>query len=145
LNARIHLEEVEIAVPVEKEFARAGVHISRGLCCRDGGRAHTRAQLRRDRDTWRLLDHLLMTALHRALALAQMDHRSMGVAEHLNFNMSWLFDVFFDVHGVVAECALRLSLRGVQGAAQLGLVAHNTHALAATAGRSLEQARASTP
>src|SRR4029078_918347 len=81
LDSRVHLEEVELPVRVEEELARSGVGVARSARRRDRGLAHPRTQLRRDGDARRLLDHLLMAALDRAFALAQMKHRPVLGAE----------------------------------------------------------------
>ena len=47
--------------------------------------------------------NLLMAALHRAIALKQVDAFAELIAEDLNFNMARPDDVFFDQHMVVAK------------------------------------------
>ena len=116
LDARVHLEEVEARRRVEQELAGAGVHVAGRLRRRDGRRAHACAQLRRDGHARRFLDHLLVPALHRALALAERDHGAVLVAEHLDLDVPRAVDVLLDVHGVVAEGVLRLAPRGVERA-----------------------------
>ena len=114
LEARVHLEEVELAVAVEQELARAGVHVAGGLRGAHRRLAHRAPQLRRHGDARRLLDHLLVAALHRALALAERQHRAVLVAEHLDLDVARADDVLLDVHRVVAEGVLRLAPRGVE-------------------------------
>ena len=73
LDARVHLEEVEVSALVEQELARAGVDVAGGAGHLDSALTHSLPQLRRNGNARRLLDHLLMAALHGALALAQRE------------------------------------------------------------------------
>ena len=74
LDARVHLDEVELAVAGEQELHRADVGIADDLRRAHRRLAHLVAQPRGQHRARRLLDHLLMAALDRAIALAQMDH-----------------------------------------------------------------------
>ena len=141
LNSRVHLEEVVVAICIEQELARAGVRVSCGSG--DGNRRgpHARAQLRRDGDAWRLLDHLLVTALHRALAFAEREAGAVLVGEDLDLDVAWALDVLLDVHRIVTECLFRLVHGAGQRRRHLGIGAHDPHSLAAAAGSGLEQHR----
>ena len=78
LDARVHLEEEELAMAVEQALDRAGADVAdraRGL---DRHRSHARAQLGRDGRRGRLLEHLLVPALERAVALAEVDRARRG-------------------------------------------------------------------
>ena len=44
-----------------------------------------------------------MAALHRALALAEMDGIAAAVAQHLDFDVARLDNEFLDEHALVAE------------------------------------------
>src|SRR5205085_7612951 len=104
-------------------------------------RAHARAQLRRDRRARRLFDHLLVTALDRAVALAEMDEVAVAVAEHLDLDVARPDDRLLEIDGVVAEPAERLALRAFERARKLGFARDEAHALAAAAGRRLDEHR----
>ena len=82
----------------------------------------------------RLLDHLLVAALDRALALAQVDRVAVLVGEDLDLHVARLLDEFLHVDRVVAEARLRLAARALDGALEILLVLHQAHALAAAAG-----------
>ena len=71
-----------------------------------GRRVHARRR--------RFLDHLLVAALQRAVALEQMDDIAVLVAEHLHLDMARAGDIFLDQHAVVAEGGRRLALAGGQ-------------------------------
>ena len=49
------------------------------------------------------LDQLLVPSLRRTFPLSEMDHVSSAVAQHLELDVAWLFEVLLHVHGVVAE------------------------------------------
>jgi hypothetical protein len=57
-----------------------------------------------------LLDHLLVAALERAVALEQVDDIAVRVAEHLHLDMARVEDIFLDQHAIVAEGRCRLAL-----------------------------------
>ena len=59
-----------------------------------------------------LLPDLLVAALQRAVALAEMDGLALAVAEHLNLDVTRLFEIFLEIDGVVAERRLGLGARG---------------------------------
>ena len=94
LQAGVHLEEVEAAVGIHQEFHRAGVVVARRARGADRGLPHLVAHFGMLRDQRRraLLDHLLMAALNRALALAQVHHVAVAVAQQLNFDVPRALD-----------------------------------------------------
>ena len=50
-----------------------------------------------------LFPDLLVAALQRAVALAEMDGLAGAVADHLHLDVARLFQIFLDVDGIVAE------------------------------------------
>ena len=114
LQARVHLEEVEAAVGAEQELARAGADVVDRARGGDRGRAHPRAQLGGDDRRRRLLDHLLVAALDRAVALAEVDDVAVRVAEHLDLDVARPLDRLLEVDGAVAERGGRLAARAVE-------------------------------
>ncbi len=140
LQAGIHLDE-EHVLTVGYELNGAGANIvdgSRGLARRGADSLALRVIQRRRR---RLLDHLLMAPLQGALALEQRQQIAMAVADHLNFDVAGVIDVFFDQHLVVAEGRQGLALGADDGRRQLVGGAHDAHAAAAAARRCLDQHR----
>ncbi len=89
----------------------------------------------------RLLDHLLVTALDRALALPQVDAVAVTVGNQLDLDMARLLDVFLDEHPIVGERRLGLVGRRAEALAGLLVVVGDAHALAAAAGRRLDHHR----
>ena len=138
LEPRVHLQEIELAVLVDDELDGAGRVVADGLGQRDGLGAHGLARLGVDERARRLLHDLLVAPLDRAFALAEMNDVAMLVAEHLNFDMARLLDIFLDEHAVVAEARARLGLRRGEAFLHLFAAIGDAHALAAAAGRSLD-------
>src|SRR5581483_9716278 len=86
----------------------------------------------------RLLDDLLVAALDRALALAEIDDVAVLVAQHLDFDMARIDDELLDEYAVVAEGGLRLRAGAREPLRHLGPRMRDAHALAAAAGRGLD-------
>ena len=61
------------------------------------------AHRRRHAGRGRFLDHLLMAALQRAIALEQMHGVAVIVGEHLHLDVARPRDIFLDQHAIVAE------------------------------------------
>ena len=141
LQPRVHLEEEEAAVLPGDELDRAGAVVADGLRQRDRLLAHLLARRLIEQRRRRLLDDLLVAALDRAFALAEIDDVAVLVAEHLDFDVARIDDEFLDEHAVVAERGLRLRLRAREALRDLALRLGDAHALAAAAGRGLDHHR----
>ncbi len=141
LDARVHLEEEELAVTVEQALDGARADVADGACGIDRHRPHAGPELGRDRGRGRLLEHLLVAALERAVALAEVDRRAVGVCEDLDLDVARILHVLLDVDRCVGEVGLALAPRRRERA--LGLVGRcdHLHAAAATAGRGLDRDR----
>src|SRR5262249_32070141 len=70
-----------------------------------------RAQLGAHHRRRRLLEHLLVAALQRALALAEREHVPVRVADHLHLDVPRARQEALDEHAVVAEAGRGLALR----------------------------------
>ena len=110
LEASVHLEEVEVALRVDEELDRAGRRVLDGLGERDCLLAHLATRLRVEEGARRLLDHLLIAALNGALALVQVEHVAVLVAEDLDLDVARVVDELLDEHAIVAEARCRLGL-----------------------------------
>jgi hypothetical protein len=108
LEPRVHLHEPDAVgakafgrIGDELDRARADIvdrlgRLDRRLADRGSGRlVHSGRR--------RFLDHLLVAALERAVALEQVDDIAVAVAEHLDLDMARPLDIFLDQHPVVAE------------------------------------------
>ena len=96
------------------------------------------AQLRVDRRRGRLLDQLLVAALHRAVALEQVDHVVVVVGEHLHLHVARVGQVALDVDGGVREELLALARGALERLLELVLRLGDAEALAAAAARGLD-------
>ena len=55
-----------------------------------------------------------MVSLHGAVTLAESHHISKFIPHDLNLYMTRILDEFLDIHGIVAKCIGRLSLRHIK-------------------------------
>src|SRR5439155_16666742 len=108
---------------------------------RDGVRAHRGAGLGVDEVARRFLDDVLVAALDRAFALAEVDDVAVRVAQELDLDVARLLDVFLEKDAVVAKARPGLVLGAAEAVAQFGIGPGNAHALAAAAGSGLDHHR----
>ena len=80
-----------------------------------------------------------MPALHRAVALEQVDARAVRVGEHLDFDVPGFGQIFFQQHRVVAESGLRFATRRRERGGEVLTPLHDAHPLAAAARGRLDQ------
>ena len=92
-------------------------------------------------DGGRDLHHFLMTPLHRAVALVQMQDIAVVVAQDLHFDVARAADVALQEDGVVAEGGAGLAPRLFQQACEIGRALHHAHAAPAAAERGLNDQR----
>ena len=145
LQPRVHLHEPEAvflqpSCPVGDELDGAGALVTGGLGGGDGGLAHRGAQRGAHARRGRLLDHFLMAALQRTVALVEMDGVAVTVGENLHLDMARRGDVFLDQHAFVAEGGFRLAHGAGKRGLEVGVTVDPPHALAAAAGDRLDQA-----
>jgi hypothetical protein len=141
LDARVQLQEVEVAVRVEHELGRACAAVADRARERHGSLAHPRPERGIERRRGRLLQDLLVAPLHRALALAQRHDRAVRVREQLDLDVPRALHVPLEEDRVVAERRLRLPPRGCQRVVELVRPAYDAHAAAAAAARRLHEQR----
>ena len=137
LQPGIHFHEVELSVAVEQKLHRAGPDVTDGA-----GRAHRRlanacAQRGIHGGRGRFFNDFLVPALYRAVAFAQVNHVSMAVGQHLNFDVARRHHGALQDQLAVAKGHLGLRARRGQCLRQQGLVVYQSHAAPATAGGSL--------
>ncbi len=111
LQARIHLEEVEVALLVGDELDRAGVGVAAGLCRLHGDFAHLPPHFGGRNRRRSFFEHFLVAALHRAFALAEVDAVAMLVGENLHLDVPRILDELLDIDFAVAERALCFAAR----------------------------------
>src|SRR5690349_24738141 len=86
LEPRVQLDEVEAAVRAEQELECPRVPVADRAARALRRRLHRLARLWRQSSRRRLLDQLLVAPLDRAFALAERQHASKLVAEHLDLD-----------------------------------------------------------
>ena len=103
--------------------------------------AHPRAVFLAEHGGRCLFEHLLVTALERAIALTQVDRIAFAVAEHLEFDVARVAQVFFEIDGRVPERRLRLAPGLLHQRLELVLGRAHLHPASATAGCGLDDDR----
>jgi len=141
LDAGVHLDEEELAAGfVEQVFQGAGAPIAEafGQAYRAGaeGLALGSAQDRR----WRLFQELLPASLQRAFALEQM-YGALAIAQDLHLYMPSALDEALQIEGAAAKGGLGFALGDGKFPRQLGGVARQADAPAASPRRCLDQQR----
>ena len=140
LQPRVHLEEVELAV-LEEHLDGAGVQVA--ARDRDLHRRLTHRAARRvgDGGRGRLFDQLLVPALRRAVAIAEVDGVAVRVAEDLELDVTRPRQVPLHVALGPPEVRLRLALCRLERAGGALGVGDHFHAAPAAAVRGLDRDR----
>ena len=102
LDAGVHLDEIELAVLVQK-LDGADAEILHVLHRLGAGRADPGARGGGKNRRGAFFPDLLMAALQRAIALAEMDRAAAAVAQYLDLDVARLLQVFFQIDRGVAE------------------------------------------
>ncbi len=146
LKTGVDLKEEEV-VPfgVVEELDRACRAIVRASGQADGGidqRVPGRGgQQRRGR----LLNHLLVTALERAVAFAKRHHMASAIAEHLHLDVARARHIAFEEDAAIAEVAGAQPRDRGEALADVRLAGAHRHANAASAGGCFEDDRVADP
>jgi hypothetical protein len=85
----------------------------------DGRLAHGFTHRRRHARRWCFLDHFLVAALERTVALEEMDDVAVGVAEDLHLDMAGPGEAFLDQDAGVAETRFAFPLGTGEGCLEL--------------------------
>ena len=142
LNTGVHFHEIEFfGLLIVKELERSGAVVAHRFggfdacfaeCFAFGGRKHR---------TRRLFHQFLVAALNTAIALAEMHHVAVVVANHLHFNMAGGFDVFFHEHVGIAESTFGFGAGHHETLRQTDIVMRHAHPFTAAAGDRFDQNR----
>ncbi|OIQ77151.1 hypothetical protein GALL_411650 [mine drainage metagenome] len=137
LHAGVHLDEIELAVLVEKlESARAPiVDFLAGV---GAARADALDQPARNSGSWGFFEDFLMPALHGAVALSQPDRVAKRIGQHLDFDVPRIEEEFLHVHRRIAESRSGFAAGHADGVEQRGFGMHHAHAASAAAARGLD-------
>ena len=148
LQPRVHLHQKEFGFPITLSLSKGEQKLDCPCadvagCLRKTRRtvAHALSQVRVDSGARRLFDDLLVPALHRAVALAEMDAVTLRVGEHLDLDMAGREQRAFEQQLAVAERCARFGARTAQRGHQLIVAAHEAHATTTTTGGSLDHQR----
>src|SRR4029079_10375758 len=139
LQPGVHLHEVERAVLSGDEFNGAGARVSDGFRGGIRGLTHVSAPLFAQARRRRLFQDFLVAALYRAVALEEVHHVALRVAEHLHFDVARPLEISLYEHALVAERSFRLALRRFQRRGEALGFRDDAHALAAAARGGLDQ------
>src|SRR5690606_32955627 len=140
LHARVHFDEVEATVFIE-ELEGAGAAVADLDAGIDTALEHFGARLLVNVGGRGFFQHLLVTALQRAVAVVEVDGVALAVREHLDFHVTRVAEEFFQVDHRVAE------RRAGFGAGQLGrfdqvfFLVHHAHAATTAAASGLDDHR----
>src|SRR5690606_26104514 len=140
LDAGVHFDEVELPVLVE-ELHGPGTAVADAAAGLHAALAEGAPRLLVDPRRRRLFQHLLVAALHGAVALAEVNHVAVVVREDLDLDVARTLEVLLEVDGAVAEGRLRLPARERPGVAQRRLGMHDAHAAPTAAARGLDDHR----
>ena len=136
LDPGVHLEE-EVLLADLHALDRAGAAVADRRGRVGGDLADPLAHLGVDVRAGRLLDHLLVAALDRAVALAEVDHVALRVGEHLDLDVARVLEVALDVDAVVGEELLAFAGGALEGLLEVVRRHRDAEALAAAAARRL--------
>ena len=140
LDSAVQLQEPEVAA-VEHELGRACAPVADRPRERDRRVAHLHAERRVERGRRRLLEHLLVAALDRALPLAERDDVAVRIREQLDLDVTRPLDVALGEDRAVPERRLGLAARRRPGLLELGGTPDDAHPAAAAARRRLDDDR----
>ena len=140
LHARVHFDEIELVVLVQ-EFERARAEIAHLLAGVGAAVADAVDQTARDARRRRFLDHLLVAALHRAIALAEPDRVAERIRENLDLDVARILEELLHVDLRIAERAARFFARHVDRVHERRFRVHHAHAAPAAAARRLDDHR----
>src|SRR5439155_3347688 len=139
------LDEVGVARPVDEELERADVLVPGGHDRPDRPVGEVGPALGGERRAGRLLEDLLMAPLDRAIALAEVDTVPEAVDRDLDVDVAVLLEPELEIERVVAERGLRLGAADPDRGLELAWRPDHPHALAAAAGRGLDEDRIGDP
>ena len=110
LQPRVDLEE-GVAAPllVDEELAGGRAVVGERADQRGRGAEDLALERLREAERGRLLDQLLVAALERAVAVAEVDHAAVLIGQHLNLHVAGAAHEALDEEAAVAERLLRLA------------------------------------
>ena len=142
LNAWVHLdEEPFLGIHVVQELHGAGIVVLDVLGQFHGGRAKLATHGFIQRHAGGNLHYLLVPPLHGTIALVQVHHVAVLVAQNLHFNMLGSRHVFFEEHSRVAKRAIGFAAGFIEQSLQIFGLVHHAHPSATAAKGRLDDQR----
>src|SRR6516225_4597790 len=138
LDSGIHLHEIETTILVDEILNRAGVFVSHGFSKPHGTIPHFLPQVLIDQGRRTFFDDLLIPALDRAIALAEMDESSVTVAQNLKLDMMRAFNKLFDINAAVCESLFRLDPGGMKSLYEASVIMDSAHSASPSTGNRLD-------
>src|SRR5579859_1208222 len=111
LYSSIHLKEIELTGSVEQKLHRSGALVSSGRSDAQGHLAHTTSKIAVDARARRLFYEFLVLSLNGAVSLAKVNKCAVSIAQHLDFDMTWVVKISFEVYRRVSKVCQRLAAR----------------------------------
>ena len=127
--------------PADTRAAWAAIEAGNPLPTDDRGRAERRARRAVEERRGRLLEHLLVAPLHRAVALAEVHRVAVRVAKDLHLDVARRDEQPLEDDIVVCEAVGRLAAARLERGIEVLLARDRAHALAAAAGDRLDEQR----
>ena len=141
LQPGVHFKKVKLPVLVNNKLYRTRRVVADSTRQGDGLCAHRVAGFGIQKGTGGLFNDLLIAALDRAFALAQVDDITLLVGEHLDFDVTGRDDKLLDENTVIAKAGLRFVLRSTKAFTNRRIVLGHAHPFAATASAGLKHDR----
>ena len=141
LDARVGLDEVVAALAIDEELDRARVPVADRLRELHRVAAEPLAERLVEVLGGRHLDHLLVAALHAAVALEEVDHVARRVGEDLHLDVPRVLDEALDEDGAVAERRGGLGPSPRERRLELARVSDDAHPAPSAAHRGLDDER----
>jgi hypothetical protein len=138
LDASVHFHEEEIAILIEQKLDGADISVVHGFDGFDCDAADFPAEFLVNGGRRRFFEKLLVPALDRTVALAEMHDMPTMVGGNLYFYVARLEKIPFQVDGVVAERRLRFRLCGLKRAREIFSLVHDAHAASSSTGRGFD-------
>ena len=145
LQPRIHLKKIKVLLRVHKELDSPRIHIPRRQRQPHRRLTHPPPQVLTDDRRRCLLNHLLMTPLHRTFALAQIHAVPIIVRHQLDLNVPRPLDQLLQIDLTRSKAPLRLTTRRRKRRSKLLRLRHRAHAFSAATGSRLQHHRIPNP
>ena len=138
LQAGVHFDEKKLAVLIEK-LDGAGAAIGHFAHRLDHAVAYFRACLGVEGRRGRLFQQLLVAALQRTVAFAEVDRFAPAVRHQLDLDVARSAQVLLNIDLIVAEGGLGLAAGQAEGTVDFFRALGNLHAASAATGRRLDE------